>query len=233
MFQLSESFPTGLRTGHAITQAVLDGLQQGRVYACDDNYFIVHKAGFCSLIQQTDCLPALMALFKQDGFPQYFHVYDAGVEIIQAVQADKNAYNTRVRERVQLSYSNKDVMGVQNIEGYSIETVSASNFDSLSVFNLDLDKRFWNNKESFIQHSHGVVVRNLQQQPVSLCYAAAVAGKIAEVDVCTSEEYRGRGLAKLAVTGFINHCIGNQLIPNWDCFKDNQSSLSLSKKMVL
>ena len=65
MFQLSKNIPSQLITGFPITQAVVDGKQQGYFYASGDNYFIVHKAGFASLISNSSAENELLDLFQQ------------------------------------------------------------------------------------------------------------------------------------------------------------------------
>jgi RimJ/RimL family protein N-acetyltransferase len=64
---------------------------------------------------------------------------------------------------------------------------------------------------------------------VSLCYAAAVADGLAEVDVVTSAEFRGRGLAGVVTREFIKECLRRGVAPTWDCFDYNAGSVKLAE----
>ena len=72
----------------------------------------------------------------------------------------------------------------------------------------------------------GVFLKDKKDNPVSLCYAAAIAGEKAEIDVITNEQYRGKGLAKRIVTLFIDRCLEKDLTTSWDCFPENIASLN-------
>ena len=85
-FQIYKHDALQLQTGFPITQAVIDGVQSGRVYNFKDNYFIVHKSGFCSLIQKSVCADELMVLFQADEIPEYIHIYDVGEILIGRIK---------------------------------------------------------------------------------------------------------------------------------------------------
>jgi predicted GNAT family acetyltransferase len=66
---------------------------------------------------------------------------------------------------------------------------------------------------------------------VSLCYAAAVADGLAEVDVATDPEFRERGLAGVVTRQFIRECLSRGVAPTWDCFEYNAGSMKLARKI--
>jgi RimJ/RimL family protein N-acetyltransferase len=226
MFRACDSLPYRVNTGFPITQAVADGSQQGVVYAYENNFFVVHHAGFCSLVQDGDCLEQLVVLFRQKETPQYFHIYDAGDKLIDGVRQFPELFNIRLRKRVQLQYvDNNSPVLLPSAKDYIVKNVGPEDLSALSIFKLDLDKRFWNGSSDFLEHANAVAVFNVQGEPAGVCYAAAVAANKAEIDVFTGEEYRGKGLAKLVVSAFVKRCLEKGLKPNWDCFEDNAGSV--------
>lgn len=217
-----------------IIQSVIDGLQQGSIFINSQNdCWVLHKAGFSEVfLKNDDGTEWIDFIAGNMKLPQYFHVYNPDAKLINYLQLRNETFNTRVRERIQLSYENKSPLkdSINALDDcFTLSKVTNNNFESLSVFNLDLESKFWNSKEEFIKHALGVVVSNKEDMPVSLCYAAAVADQRAEIDVVTLDNYRGKGLAKTVVNSFINSCMANNLLPNWDCFVDNISSISTAK----
>ncbi len=70
-----------------------------------------------------------------------------------------------------------------------------------------------------------------EDKVVSLCSAVAVGGGEAEIDIFTCEEYRGRGLATLTASAFIEACIECGLTPAWSCWPYRAGSYALAKKL--
>lgn len=86
--------------------------------------------------------------------------------------------------------------------------------------------RFWRSREDFAHHANAVVAL-VEGQVASLCYAAAVAGGMAEIDVLTLPAYRHLGLAKVVVNQFKQRCLAQSVLPLWDCFINNTASMAL------
>ena len=219
-----------------IIQSVIDGVQQGSIFINSQNdCWVLHKAGFSEVFLKNDAGTEWIDFIAGSmKLPQYFHLYNPAGKLINYLQLRNETFNIRVRGRIQLSYENqspiKDSLNDLD-DGFTLSNITNNNFESLSVFNLDLGSKFWKSKNEFIKHALGVVVSNKEDMPVSLCYAAAVADQRAEIDVVTLENYRGKGLAKTVVNSFINSCMANNLFPNWDCFEDNTSSLDAALKL--
>ena len=231
-FKISEASTHELQTGFPITQAVIDGFQSGRVYNFKDNYFIVHKSGFCSLIQKSPCLEELIMLFREDEIPRYIHIYDIGEILISKITMEDDLFGLKIRHRVKLIYSNRQMIDVPSIDGFTLNMITDANFDFISALDFGIKDRFWDNKSDFIKYANGVVIINSIGEPVCICYAAAIANDVAEIDILTKGDYRNRGLAKFAVAGFVNNCIKKNIIPNWDCFEENEASLRTAKGLL-
>lgn len=88
--------------------------------------------------------------------------------------------------------------------------------------------RFWRSADDFVHRSNAVLAW-VNDRPAALCYAAAVAGGRAEIDVITLPEYRHLGLARAVVELFNRRCLKQNLLPLWDCFTNNAASMALCR----
>lgn len=89
-------------------------------------------------------------------------------------------------------------------------------------------RRFWRNDRDFLASAYAIVAW-VNGEPASICYAAAVAEGVAEIDVFTHQEYRRVGLGKRVVEAFSRLCLVQGLLPVWDCFTNNAGSMALCK----
>jgi len=95
---------------------------------------------------------------------------------------------------------------------------------------LDLEQRFWRGYDDFLLYGMGKALL-FNGEFCSACYAAAVSGGIAEIDVATLPPYRKRGFGNLVCRAFIKECRHSGVVPNWDCFTNNPGSLFLAKSL--
>jgi len=70
-----------------------------------------------------------------------------------------------------------------------------------------------------------------EDQVVSDCVSIFVGKGEAEIDIHTHEKYRGRGLATLTASAFIEACLSRELRPNWACWPERRASWALAKKL--
>lgn len=63
------------------------------------------------------------------------------------------------------------------------------------------------------------------------CSAVAVGCGEAEVDIFTEEDCRGRGLAAITASAFIEECQKRGLTPAWACWPYREGSYKLAKKL--
>ena len=90
--------------------------------------------------------------------------------------------------------------------------------------------RFWRSADDFVEGALAQLVLH-RGQPASLCYAAAVSGGGAEIDVLTLPEFRTLGLGKVAVQHFVTACAARGVAPLWDCFTNNTGSMQLCQSV--
>lgn len=226
--QLHSSFP--------IIQAVIEGTQQGKIFRnAKQDHLVLHKAGFSEVfLNSEDGNELVDFIIEKDNPPKYFHIYNPPEGLVDVFKTRSETFNVRERSRVQLKYEGqqKESNFSNPLEDeFTFTEVTQDNIDSLAVFNLDLENKFWGGKDDFIRSAFGVFIKDRQSNPVSLCYAAAVADQKAEIDVVTNEIHRGKGLARSVFAIFVGHCESNGIIPNWDCFEGNTASLMTAKKL--
>lgn len=79
-------------------------------------------------------------------------------------------------------------------------------------------------------HRFGVCLMD-NGRVISHCSAVAVGGGEAEVDIFTEEDCRGRGLAAITASAFIEECQQRGLAPAWACWPYREGSYKLAKKL--
>lgn len=231
--------PANIKTAtpFPLVNAVLDNLQDGNIFLDDAGgvLFIIHKAGFSYLTHndRVDCFKTFGVLLESEEIPVYFHVYDPPLHLIDFCLEKSEIVNIKIRKRIQLKFKDAKLKlaGGSLPEKYTIQQINSDNFNKLSIFNLLLERKFWKSKEDFEENSFGFCVFNEADLPISICYAACIAQNTAEIDVATLPEYQKRGLANIAVTAFVNHCIQHKITANWDCFEDNYGSLKTAENV--
>lgn len=97
----------------------------------------------------------------------------------------------------------------------------------LQPFDLDIGSRFWDSETAFLRDGFGFAATT-GDIVASVCYAACVANNVAEIDVATRPEFRGRGFARLVSRAFIDHALRADVTPSWDCFEYNEASCRLA-----
>ncbi len=98
------------------------------------------------------------------------------------------------------------------------------------VHGMVVPSAFWNNMEEFVENGVGfsVVIDN---EPVSTAFSAFAHDNKKEIGIETIEKYRGLGLARMACTAFIDHCIKKSYTPVWSCRFENLNSYNLAIKL--
>ena len=225
-----------ISTPFPLINSVVWGKQEGKIFAWDDNFFILHKSGFSyfNLKEGFDDYPALINFILQSKeLPAYFHVYDAPKKLYDLCLAYKEKLNIKLRNRIQLKYKGAILPGAYNNmpAGFYTRQITQENFASLAVFNLAIESKFWKSEAGFLQNGFGFVVLTKTGDPLSVCYSACVANGVAEIDVATLHGFQQKGLAKEVVHKFVNHCIANNMIANWDCFEENVGSIKTAQSI--
>lgn len=218
--------------------AVLNNAQDGAIYAdCAEQpvqVYVEHAFGFAQAFGRS--VPAF-----EDALQRYLlvdkHFRSAKVRFytpdIPAFLQGGDCHELRSwRQHFQLdvnrSPSAGDVAGAPS-RGVSLVPADANNVDLIDQA-FGVVGRFWRTRGDFARHSNAVVAL-VEGNAAALCYAAAVAGDRAEIDVLTLPAYRHLGLAKAAVRVFNQRCLTQNVMPLWDCFTNNTASMALCQSV--
>jgi len=217
--------------------AVLEGSQRGQVFVSDKSEaaFVVGNFGFSCLIEADDAefdrgLTELLA----DGGPvrsSYLLWYEPPPRWQTKLDASESV---KRRERVRFEFRKESVPYLNETAscpgGFHLQRMTPQLLTSAEKFGLGLESRFWSTTDDFIARGLGVCLVK-DGEVVSLCYAAAVAGGLAEVDVVTDPEFRGHGLGTIVAQEFNRLCLRNGISPTWDCFDYNTGSMKLAERL--
>jgi RimJ/RimL family protein N-acetyltransferase len=88
----------------------------------------------------------------------------------------------------------------------------------------------WRSRDDFLERGFGFCLL-CGDNVVSECFSAFVSGGKVEISIDTAQEYRRRGLATLVASAFIEHCLAQELEPNWECWWENVASCGLAAKL--
>lgn len=88
----------------------------------------------------------------------------------------------------------------------------------------------WVGYDNYIREGFGFCTL-VNGEIASICYAASVSSRQANIDVETTEAFRKRGFATLTCAAFIEHCLDLGLQPTWDADGGNAGSLALARKL--
>lgn len=215
--------------------AVIKRKQPGWAFV-DDRHspaaaLIVTRFGFVQLIGKPVSDKMWTSFFRDPKpyLPNYLLWYSPPPRIQILPAAPGNA-QVRCRERTRFSFTGEPVEVAGQPAGFEVELLDKEWIAKIAEFHLDIESRFWSSADDFLKHGLGVCVLK-DGKVASICYSACVVDGLAEVDVMTRDEYRGRGLASLAVGRFILECLRREITPTWDCFTDNTASMKLALKL--
>ncbi|KOR90752.1 GNAT family N-acetyltransferase [Paenibacillus solani] len=87
---------------------------------------------------------------------------------------------------------------------------------------------FWDSMDAFLQQGFGYYVEE-DNNLVSLCFSAFVAGQTHAIDIETIEGYRKRNYGVQAATAYVKECSQKGIQPYWDCSPDNTGSIRIAE----
>lgn len=223
-----------------LISAVINDKQRGQVFADEPTHpqsaLIVTNFGFTLLVGTPN------ASFNRSlalGFstadqlkPSYLLWYSPPAAWQRHL--DTQPTLVRRRERVRFKFPVQDVSWlkspIQIPAGFELADLSLDLIAKVDKFNINLDSRFWTSAEDLLQNGVGVCLMR-GNEVISMCYTAAVADGLGEIDVVTDPEFRGSGLGCCVAQELIRQCLSREIVPTWDCFLDNIGSMRLAEKL--
>lgn len=218
--------------------AVLNNAQGGAIYAdCAEQpvqVYVEHAFGFAQLFGRAapafeQALQRYLLVDKQFQSAKVRLYTPCIPAFLQGSDCHElRSWRQHFRLDVNRSASAGDAVGASE-RGVNLVPADASHVDLIEQA-FGVVGRFWRTSEEFVNHSNAVLAL-VEGQAAALCYAAAIAGDRAEIDVQTLPAYRHLGLAKAAVRVFNQRCLAQNVMPLWDCFTNNTASMALSQSV--
>lgn len=88
----------------------------------------------------------------------------------------------------------------------------------------------WASTKDFLNCGFGFCLMH-GEDIVSLCTSPFIAGNLVEVCIRTDPHYRSKGYATVTALAFLEHCMLNDLSPNWECPWDHVASCLLAARL--
>lgn len=207
--------------------AVLDRVQDGVVYADESGAaaFVQHAFGFAQSFGALDSATEIwlerhiLAARGFDGPKLRLYAPEPPAFLLRP---EAQPFRSE-RQRFRLASTSPSATQPQGL----IASASAANIDLIDR-TFGVVTRFWRTAEDFIAGANCVLVTR-DGTPAALCYAAAISGGRAEIDVLTLPEFRGTGLGRFAVDAFNARCAALGISPLWDCYTNNAGSMGLAR----
>ncbi len=230
----------GLHAGTEIMGAVLSGHTRGRIFIpgpADLHTAFVYDNGFCVLAGARPeaqfaaaCLDWLHGPAHQDFFILY-----PGHAGWEPVLDQRQAPAVQKLQRVAFSFDRSRFAAQRTAQPLPPDHRLVS-MDAALLRHLADGGQYpfaagmWASDAQFERGGVGFCVLH-ERRVASLCYSVFVKGARHDVDICTFDGYRRRGLARAAATAFIDECLRRGLEPGWDCFRGNRASYELAQAL--
>lgn len=218
---------------YPIINAVLSKEQDGYVYADikRENLFVCAKYGWSLLLAKDKSQKGVLFEFlkRNNDIPDYIHLYSPDNVLIDYIKQTWPKYKIRNRCQFRCYGNIKKINDVP--KDFYLEKIANIDFSQLNIFNLDLEKRYWNSKEDFINKAIGVCLLNANKEPIGICYSICIIDNISEIDIYVLPDYQGFGFGKILTHYYVFLCQQRGITAHWDAFTNNIASVELVKKM--
>lgn len=218
--------------------AVLNNAQDGAIYADSAEQpvqvYVEHAFGFAQVFGAAvpafeQALQRYLLVDKQFRSTKV-RLYTPGIPAFLQGSDGQELRSWRQHFQLHVSQSASASEAVDaHAKGVTVLPADASHVDLIEPA-FDVVGRFWRTREDFARHANAVLAL-VEGRAAAVCYAAAVAGGRAEIDVLTLPAYRHLGLAKAAVRVFNQRCLAQNVTPLWDCFTNNTASMALCQSV--
>lgn len=218
--------------------SVLDGQISGEVYS-DSNVgrtvLVKTHNGLCFVCGEEHHGDFNESLIRQ--FIEHKHEHRRFTLFTASEKWDEMIHNQlqgEVKQFVRLSFEyiaeGRSSLPIELPNGYEVQRIDSSNIREAIEFGEDYYQEYWESVRRFLEKGFGFCVVS-NGKVVSEGTSIFCSATFAEIDIATSERFRGEGLATVIAKAFINHSVEHELIPRWDCDGSNAPSIRLAEKV--
>lgn len=234
----------GSYSDYPVVNAVLQGNAPGRVFVdqCSEpqSAFVLTNAGFSYLMGSSNkdgFYQSLKELLDREIFPEiqssddptliFYPLSDGWETALKEILGARKVYNLF---RKQFAFRNEKFAQHEDWRdkipaGFSMHPIDQALLDETGT-----DMFPWESRRVFLEIGFGFMMM-VGDEIACECRSVFVGGGAVEIDIHTDEKYQRRGLATIAASAFIEECLARGLRPNWECWWDNQPSMSLAQKL--
>ncbi len=234
----------GKYTDYPVVNAVIVGNAPGRVFV--DRYtearsaFVLTNAGFSYLLGSSNedgFCQSLKELLDREIFPEiqssadptliFYPLSDGWETSLKEILGARKIYDL-FRKQFAFRKEKFDQQADwrdQIPAGFSMHPI-----DQVLLDKTGADMFPWESPRSFFENGFGFWLM-AGDEIACECRSVFVGGGAVEIDIHTEEKYQRRGLAPIVASAFIEECLARDLRPNWECWWDNQPSMSLAQKL--
>lgn len=202
----------------------------------DGNYFIFHRSGFCHInfnlfenyIDDKFLRGIDLFLQNNEAVPNFLMFYSTPPKLLEYFkQVGKKYFKIRRRIRYQIdenSFKEMDENKYSIPDKHKLLKIQDCPLADLKLFNLNLDRKYYNSYDDFLENSFGFLMYNEQSLPVSISYLICKVGRSSECDLLTLPEYRQHGYGFICISNYVKESIERKIEVGWDCFMDNYTN---------
>ncbi|PEB47531.1 GNAT family N-acetyltransferase [Bacillus pseudomycoides] len=145
-----------------------------------------------------------------------------------------SSWNQRVYTLKKGDYKDKHEPKIE--QGYTVLKISKTLYENNknSFKNIEFLQskilEFWSSPDSFFNEGIGYCIV-YDNTIVSVCFLGFVVKNIHCIDIETLENHRGGNLAQKTTHSFVKDCLGNDIIPYWDCMELNKPSIAVAENI--
>jgi len=118
--------------------------------------------------------------------------------------------------------------------GFSIEQIDEGFLCGSDLVNrdsvLDEIRQMWPSIDRFAKFGFGFSVVT-EGRVACWCTSEYVSKGKCGIGIETLQGYRGRGLATIAASAFVEHCVARRIKPYWECNAENVASRRVAEKI--
>ena len=122
-------------------------------------------------------------------------------------------------------YSSDYNIIIKNIDNQVLNNTQLGNHNSV----IDEITGMWGSVDNFAQNGFGYCAI-MDENIISWCTAEYISKSYCGIGIETIEEHEGKGVATITTNEFLKRCLSSNIIPYWDSWKKNISSVRVAEK---
>ncbi len=138
-------------------------------------------------------------------------------------------YSYRICHSIEHSYKDiSNMYQIQVIDELFLENISSKNIKNTNML-MERIENSWNSTTDFMSHSKAIVAM-LDHKIIGIIFGSSRYKQYIPLDIEVMEGYRHQGVATQLVCQFVNLCVREGWVVQWDHVESNHESVRLAQK---